>query len=188
MTFDNNYYNNRYHGIPKYGYTKLIERMLDGIPVILGEYELGDGYARHIIYTGALDELFGYKHGSLEYRSLDFTTYYFSCTDNYQGVAVINDCGAEHAYTRVIEHKHFLNTDVHGTVVTFETPCKYEQGKERYYTVNDTKNQQLYEMYKKDLQKHIQPLGRLAEYKYIDMAEAVRGAIDLFNKYDKSNL
>lgn len=182
FAFDNNYFNDKYQGIPTCGYSALILRMLDGVEIERGDYMLGDYGAKTVIYTGALDELLGYKYGELAYRSLEFTSEYYPDIDNYQGVAVVNNCDIKHMYTRTIEHKHFSRREVKGTIITHEVPRKYREGLERYYPITDYVNMTLYEMYKSDLPSNVIPLGRLAEYRYINMDEAVGNALRLFTK------
>ena len=187
LTYDNNYFNDRYQGIPIGGYTKLVEKMLDGIEVKLNTnfFDNKEEYmniADKIIYTGALDEYFNYKLGKLEYRSLKFDTKVFD-TNNYQGNAVVNYTGHEVDYTRVIEHKHFeFDVTSPKTVVTFEYPSDYVEGMEKYYTVNDEKNNLLAEKYR-ELSKSEENVifgGRLAEYKYYDMDDVIKSAFESY--------
>ena len=148
LTYDNNYFNDKYQGIPIGGYTKLIEGMLEGIEVRLNtnffdNREELSSLADKIIYTGPIDEYFNYSLGELEWRSLRFDTKVLDKV-NYQGNAVVNYTGHEVEYTRVIEHKHFeFDTTSPKTVVTFEYPSDYKEGMEKYYTVNDDKNNEL---------------------------------------------
>jgi len=186
LTYDNNYFNDRYQGIPIGGYTKLIEGMLDGIEVRLNtnyfdNKEEFDKMADKIIYTGPLDEYFNYSLGKLEWRSLKFNTKVLNST-NYQGNPVVNYTGHEVEYTRVIEHKHFeFDTTSPKTVVTFEYPSDYEEGMEKYYTVNDDKNNDLANKYRKLAGQETNVIfgGRLAEYKYYDMDDVIKAALDL---------
>lgn len=186
FTYDNNYFNDKYQGIPIGGYTKLVKTMLDGIEIRLNTdfFNNKDEYlnmADKIIYTGALDEYYNYKLGKLEYRSLRFDTKILDKV-NYQGNAVVNYTGNEVDYTRVIEHKHFEFDSISPkTVITFEYPSNYEDGMEKYYTVNDDKNNQLAEEYKKLSEKEKKVIfgGRLAEYKYYDMDDVIKAAMDL---------
>ena len=184
FTYDNNYFNDKYQGIPIGGYTKLVESMLNGIEVLLNtnyfdNREYFNSITSKIIYTGMLDEYFDFKFGRLEYRSLKFDTKIFD-TDNYQGNAVINYTDVEPKYTRVIEHKHFDNTSKSDkTVVTFEYPDDWDQEKEAYYVINDDKNNKLAEVYR-DLalkEKNVIFGGRLAEYKYYDMDDVIKSAL-----------
>lgn len=187
LLYDNNYFNDCYQGIPKGGYTNLVSKMLEGIDVKLNTdfFDNIDYYksiARKIIYTGPIDEFFNYSLGKLEWRSLKFDTKIFDI-ENYQGNAVVNYTGHEVDYTRVIEHKHFENTLCDKTVVTFEYPSDYFEGMEKYYTVNDQKNNDLAEQYR-DLarnEKNVIFGGRLAEYKYYDMDDVIKSAFECFH-------
>lgn len=185
LIYDNNYFNDRYQGIPIGGYTKLVEKMLEGIEVKLNEnyFDKKDEYnniAEKIIYTGMIDEFFDFKLGRLEYRSLKFDNKVFD-TDNYQGNAVINYTGREVDYTRVIEHRHFDNTiNSDKTVVTFEYPDDWDPSKEAYYVINDEKNNKLADEYRNlaKEEKNVIFGGRLAEYKYYDMDDVIKSAIE----------
>lgn len=188
FTYDNNYFNDRYQGVPIGGYTRLVENMLDGIEVELNKdffenKEYYEDIADKIVYTGALDEYFNYSLGKLEYRSLKFDTKVFDC-ENYQGNAVVNYTGHEVDYTRVIEHKHFEFGNQPKTVVTFEYPSDYEEGMEKYYTVNDDKNNELADKYRELSLKENNVIfgGRLAEYKYYDMDDVIKRAMELYSK------
>ena len=187
FTYDNNYFNDRYQGIPVGGYTKLIENLLEGCEVKLGAEYAADnahfnGLADKILYTGALDELFGYCYGKLEYRSLEFKTRVVD-TDNYQGNAVVNYTSHDVPYTRVIEHKHFEFGKQPKTVVTEEYSKKWQEGDEPYYPVNDEKNNALAEKYASLAAERGYILGgRLADYKYYDMDKIVKNALDLADK------
>ena len=186
LTYDNNYFNDRYQGIPIGGYTLLIEKMLDGVEVRLNTNFFDDrekymSIAKKIVYTGMIDEYFDYKLGRLEYRSLRFDTRVMD-TDNYQGNAVINYTGREVDYTRVIEHKHFeFMTGNNKTVVTFEYPDDWDPSKEAYYVINDDKNNKLAEEYRKLSLKEKNVIfgGRLAEYKYYDMDDVIKRALEI---------
>ena len=185
LTYDNNYFSDRYQGIPIGGYTKLVERMLDGIEVHLGvDYLKGrdqfSDLAEHIIYTGPIDEYFGYCYGKLEYRSLRFETERLDI-DNYQGNAVINYTERETPFTRIIEHKHFDPVDSNHTLITREYPCEWQAGDEPYYPVNDEKNMALFKCYRElsNKEKTVIFGGRLAEYKYYDMHQVIRSAFNL---------
>ena len=186
LTYDNNYFNDKYQGIPIGGYTKLVEKMLEGIDVKLSanyfdNKEEFNNLANKIIYTGALDEFFDYKLGKLEYRSLKFDTKIFDM-QNYQGNAVVNYTGHEVDYTRVIEHKHFeFDSTSPKTVVTFEYPSDYQEGMEKYYTVNDDKNNLLADQYRELASKEENVIfgGRLAEYKYYDMDDVIKAAFNV---------
>lgn len=183
LIYDNNYFNDKYQGIPIGGYTKLIENMLDGIEIKLNTDFFNDinyykSIANKIVYTGPIDEYFNYSLGELEWRSLKFNTELLDI-DNYQGNAVVNYTGHEVEYTRVIEHKHFeFNSYNSKTVITYEYPSDYEDGMEKYYTINDDKNNRLADEYRKLAlsEKNIIFGGRLAEYKYYDMDDVIKSA------------
>lgn len=185
LTYDNNYFNDKYQGIPIGGYTKLVEKMLEGIEVRLNtnyfdNKEELDKLADKVVYTGAIDEYFNYSLGELEWRSLRFENEIKNCK-NFQGNAVVNYTGHEVDYTRVIEHKHFeFDTESPKTVITYEYPADYEKGMEKYYTVNDNKNNELAEKYKELAAKEENVIfgGRLAEYKYYDMDDVIKSAMD----------
>ena len=190
LIYDNNYFNDRYQGIPICGYTKLIEGMLDGIEVKLNANFFDDvdyykSIAEKIVYTGPIDEYFNYSLGTLEWRSLKFDTKILD-QENYQGNAVVNYTGHEVDYTRVIEHKHFeFDSTSPKTVVTFEYPSDYEEGMEKYYTVNDEKNDKLAEEYRKLAKKEDNVIfgGRLAEYKYYDMDDVIKSAFEIYSSF-----
>ncbi|MDD3416391.1 MAG: UDP-galactopyranose mutase [Lachnospiraceae bacterium] len=187
MRFDNNYFNDAYQGIPVGGYTRMIQKMLQGIEVrlncdyLLNKEEL-DSMAEKVIYTGPIDEYFGYCFGPLEYRSLRFETSVLD-TDNYQGIAGMNFTDSETPYTRIVEHKHFEfgKGNPGKTVITKEYSQEWTKGMEPYYPVNDDRNQELYEQYQELATKEQNVIfgGRLAEYKYYDMDKVVRRALDL---------
>lgn len=184
-TFDNNYFNDRYQGIPIGGYNVLIDALLDGIEVRTGvdynkarsEYE---GVARTVVYTGPIDEYFGYQLGRLEYRGLRFETTRLE-EENYQGVAVMNYTDRETPYTRSIEHKHFEFGTQPVTYVTKEYPADWKPGEEAYYPVNNERNQKLYEQYAELAAKEENVIfgGRLAEYKYYDMDDVIASALEM---------
>jgi UDP-galactopyranose mutase len=185
FTFDNNYFNDPYQGIPVGGYTRMVEKMLEGIDVELNcdffnEYRDFKMVADKLVYTGMIDEYFDYKLGHLEYRSLMFKPRVEE-TDNYQGVAVVNYTGKEVPYTRVIEHKHFEFGKQPKTVVTEEYPCKWEPGMDAYYPVNDDKNDKLYKEYETLALNERDVIfgGRLGCYKYFDMDKVIRSSLDL---------
>lgn len=184
-TFDNNYFNDRYQGIPIGGYNVLINALLDGIEVRTGvdynkarsEYE---GVAKTVVYTGPVDEYFDYKLGCLEYRGLRFETQRLE-EENHQGVAVMNYTDRETPYTRSIEHKHFEFGTQPVTYVTKEYPADWKPGEEAYYPVNNEKNQKLYEQYAAlaAQEEHVIFGGRLAEYKYYDMDDVIASALEM---------
>ncbi len=170
------------------GYTKLIEKMLDKIEVKLNTDFIKNadyyrGIARKIVYTGKLDEYFGYSLGELEYRSLKFDTKILNI-DNLQGNAVVNYTGKDVDYTRVIEHKHFENIKTDKTVVTYEYSDSFGKDKEAYYVINDDKNNKLAEKYAYLASKEQNVIfgGRLAEYKYYDMDDVIKSAFEIAKK------
>lgn len=182
-TFDNNYFNDRYQGIPMGGYNVLIEGLLDGIEVRTGVDFLKDrnayaAMAKTIVYTGPIDEYFGYQLGRLEYRGLRFETKRLE-EENHQGVAVMNYTDRETPYTRIIEHKHFEFGTQPVTYVTKEYPADWQPGEEAYYPVNNEQNQALYAQYQKLAAGETGVLfgGRLAEYKYYDMDDVIASAL-----------
>lgn len=192
MVFDNNYFNDTYQGIPVGGYNKLIEGLLDGVETRTGvDYFANkaefDSMADKIVFTGKIDEYFGYEYGNLQYRTVRFETEVLD-TPNYQGNAVVNYTEREVPYTRVIEHKHFemFGQDVYNnskTVISKEYSTEWKPGMEPYYPVNDKQNTELYAKYKAlaDREQNVIFGGRLAEYKYYDMddvIEAALGALD----------
>lgn len=190
LTFDNNYFNALYQGIPMGGYTKMVANMLDGIEVRLNEDYLAkkdeyDALAEKIIYTGPIDAYFNYSLGNLEYRSVRFETELLD-KPNYQGNAAVNYTDRETSYTRIIEHKWFeFGKDDHGndipkTVISKEYSSEWKPGDEPYYPVNDEKNGSLYAKYKKlaDKETNVVFGGRLGEYKYYDMDAVIVSALD----------
>jgi UDP-galactopyranose mutase len=191
FTFNNNYFNDRYQGIPIGGYTAMFERMLEGIEVKLNtDYfqnrELFDGMARKVVYTGCIDEFFNHSYGQLEYRSLDFE-HEIHDHENHQGNAVINYCDDSVPYTRTIEHKHFENSQSDVTVVTREYPQDCTSGRIPYYPVNSENNQKTYSLYKEraaSIPTHIFG-GRLSEYKYMDMHVVIEAAMNRFRTENK---
>ncbi|WP_287934270.1 UDP-galactopyranose mutase [Duncaniella freteri] len=191
MTFDNNYFNDSYQGIPIGGYNKLIDGFLDGIDIKLDadfftDREYWESVADKIVFTGKIDEFYGYRFGKLEYRTVCFETIRFY-TPNFQGNAVVNYTSSEVPYTRIIEHKHFelfgaAVYDNPWTVVSKEYSTEWCDGMEPFYPVNDAKNQEIYKKYRQLAEKEIDIIfgGRLAEYKYYDMAPIVRQVLNLF--------
>lgn len=184
FTYDNNYFNDPYQGIPKGGYTKIIEKMLEGIKVCLNNSyqdfmkETQDEFDR-ILYTGMIDEFFDYRLGALAYRSLRFEHELLVGEENYQGNAVVNYTEREVPYTRIIEHKHFEFGKQPDTVITREYPSEWKQGDEPYYPINDEKNAELFRKYE-DLAKKTGNVifgGRLGQYKYYDMDKTIEAAL-----------
>jgi UDP-galactopyranose mutase len=187
FTFDNNYFNDKYQGIPIGGYTQIIEKMLEGIEVKLNTDFFDDknnklALADKIIYTGPIDKFYDYQYGALEYRSLRFENEVID-EPNYQGNAVVNYTEYDIPYTRIIEHKHFDFVETEHTVITKEYPCNWQIGDEAYYPINDEKNAALYRKYKElaDKEKQIYFGGRLAEYKYYDMHHVIEKALDFID-------
>lgn len=188
FTYDNNYFNDRYQGIPVGGYTAIVEKMLENIEVRLNvnflenrpEYE---NIADKIVYTGMIDQFYDYKLGVLEYRSVRFETEVLDC-ENYQGNAVVNYTDREVPYTRIIEHKHFEFGKQEKTVISREYSSEWKKGDEPYYPVNDEKNNSLYEKYRELSQKENKVIfgGRLGGYKYYDMDKVIRAALDMCEK------
>lgn len=192
LVFDNNYFNDKYQGIPVGGYNQLIDGLLEGIECKTGvdffhsEYKDWNKYADKLVYTGAIDEYFGYSLGKLDWRTVSFKTR-IENTPNYQGNAVVNYTSHEVPYTRVIEHKHFemFGQDVYNcpkTVVSEEYSTEYKEGMEPYYPVNDERNNLLAEQYRQLAEKEADVIfgGRLAQYKYYDMAPVIEQALSLF--------
>lgn len=189
FTFNNNYFNDLYQGIPIGGYTQIFEKMLSNSEVLLNtnfnddrEYFLSN--ARKVIYTGPIDEFFEEFLGKLEYRSLRFETELLQHTDNYQGVAVVNYLDYDIPYTRIIEHKHFEWGTQQRTIITKEFPAIYTGENERYYPINDATNNFLYSKYQLEAEKLKSKVvfgGRLGEYKYYDMQDTISSAITLAN-------
>ena len=206
--FDNNYFNDRFQGIPVGGYTALVEKLLlldkdseklpgtitvktgvnyydfmkleDNLPVRPFESVEGDSFDG-LVFTGMIDEFFGYKLGTLEYRSLRFETEDLPETDNFQGNAVVNYTERQIPYTRIIEHKHFEFGQGKGTIITREYPADWKKGDEPYYPMNDEKNNELYLRYKEMAKDFPEVIfgGRLGQYKYYNMDQIIREALDM---------
>lgn len=183
FTYDNNYFNDRFQGIPMGGYTKIIEKMLDGVDVKTNtdyfEFIKGNpDIAEKTLFTGMIDEFYGYKLGALEYRSVRFETEVLDC-DNYQGNAVVNYTAREVPYTRIIEHKHFEFGQQEKTVISREYSSEWKVGMEPYYPVNNDTNNALFEEYKKLAAKEERVIfgGRLGNYQYYDMDKVVEAAL-----------
>lgn len=195
FTYDNNYFTDKYQGIPEGGYTAIIEKLLDGAKVRLGisyrdfcreqkqAREAGEAFFSwdKVLYTGMIDEYFDYCFGNLAYRSLRFEKEDMPLVDNYQGNAVINYTEREVPYTRVIEHKHFEFGKGRGTLVTREYPAAWEPGMEPYYPVNDEKNDRLFARYQELAKKEKNVLfgGRLGQYRYYDMDKVIEAALEM---------
>lgn len=185
FTYDNNYFNALYQGIPVGGYTKMVENMLEGVEVQLGkdylaEKEMYDKLADKVIYTGPIDAYFDYKLGALQYRSVRFETETLDM-ENYQGNAVINYTDRETPYTRIIEHKHFEFGTQPKTVISKEYSAEWTPADEPYYPVNDDMNSDLYAKYKElaDKEENVIFGGRLGEYKYYDMDKVIEVALSV---------
>ena len=208
--YDNNYFNDRYQGIPMGGYTALVEKLLligkEGeVPFVSGSITVktdtdyydfvkmegnlpaqpfesvnGDSFEK-ILFTGMIDEFFGYKLGTLEYRSLRFETEELPDVDNYQGNAVVNYTERDIPYTRIIEHKHFEYGTGKGTIITREYPANWKHGDEPYYPMNDEKNNKLFSQYTELASEYRNILfgGRLGQYKYYNMDQVIRAALDM---------
>lgn len=183
FTFDNNYFNDSFQGIPIGGYTRIAEKLLEGTEVLLNtdylkQKEEFDRLADKVIYTGPIDAYYNYKYGELEYRSVRFETEVLD-TDNYQGNAVVNYTEYEVPYTRIIEHKHFEFGTQEKTVISREYPVRWKRGDEPYYPVNDERNTRLYHQYEELAKREKSVLfgGRLGTYKYMDMHQVVKEAI-----------
>lgn len=183
FTYDNNYFNDRYQGIPEGGYTKIVEKMLEDADVILSTdyFDFIKEYpdlCKKTVYTGMLDRFYEYKLGVLEYRSVRFETETLD-TDNYQGNAVVNYTEREVPYTRIIEHKHFEFGKQEKTVISREYPSEWKQGDEPYYPVNNERNNLLADQYRQLAEKEEKVVfgGRLGEYRYYDMDKVVLAAL-----------
>lgn len=183
FTYDNNYFNDRYQGIPIEGYTKLFDNMLEGIDVsLMSNYfenkDHWDSMADKIVFTGKIDEYYGYEYGELEYRTLNFKHETLQ-VENYQGVAQMNYPELSVPWTRIIEHKHFTNTKSDVTVITKEMPAIWSKDKVPYYPINDTKNDTIYKKYRDraDQETNVIFGGRLSEYRYYDMHQVIGSAM-----------
>ena len=200
FTYDNNYFTDPYQGIPRGGYTRIIEKLLEGTEVQLsisyrefieqntvvregvanGKESAADGIVYDkVLYTGMIDEYFNYKLGELQYRSLRFEHEVMENCDNYQGNAVVNYTEREIPYTRIIEHKHFEFSSCPGTIITREYPSTWQKGNEPYYPVNDERNNALFARYQElaDAEKNVLFGGRLGQYKYYDMDKVIEAAL-----------
>lgn len=189
FTYDNNYFNDRYQGIPIGGYTKIVEKMLEGSDVLLDtdyfEYiKDNEGIADKVLFTGMIDEYYDFCYGHLEYRTVRFETEVLDC-DNYQGNAVVNYTDREVPYTRIIEHKHFEFGKQEKTIISREYSTEWEPGMEPYYPVNNERNNELFEKYKALADKEEKVIfgGRLGNYKYYDMDKVIIAALEAVEKY-----
>ena len=188
FTYDNNYFNDRFQGIPMGGYTKIIEKMLDDVEVRTNTdyFEFikeNPDIAEKTLFTGMIDEFYGYKLGALDYRSVRFETEVLDC-DNYQGNAVVNYTAREVPYTRIIEHKHFEFGKQEKTVISREYSSEWKVGMEPYYPVNNDANNALFGEYKKLAEKEDRVIfgGRLGNYQYYDMDKVIEAALELVSK------
>ena len=192
LTFDNNYFNDKYQGIPIKGYNNLINKLLDNIEVktncdSFSNREYWRNIAKTIVFTGKIDEYYDYCFGALEYRTVSFEEEIINIP-NYQGNAVVNYTDRNIPYTRIIEHKHFeiFGQDIYDnpkTVISKEYSVEWKDGMEPYYPINDERNSKLYQLYQElaKTEKHVVFGGRLAEYKYYDMAPIVGKVLDIWN-------
>lgn len=185
LTYDNNYFNDLYQGIPIGGYTQIIEKLLDGIEVKLNtdffnDREKWENIADKILFTGMIDQYYDYVYGELEYRGLRFESETLNI-DNYQGNAVINYTDSETPFTRIIEHKHFEGSNSPKTIITHEYPQNWERGMEAYYPVNNDKNNKLFDKYQKlaENEENLIFGGRLGMYKYYNMDQIIDEALKL---------
>lgn len=187
FTYDNNYYNDRFQGIPIGGYTQIFEKLLEGIELRLNTDYFKDELPKYkkLIYTGPIDKFFNYSHGKLEYKTVSFDHKHLDM-ENFQGVAAVNYTDIEVPYTRIIEHKHFEFLQTESTWITYEYPIQYiPDVTEAYYPVNDKLNNDMYQKYKEESEKvrdHVLFGGRLAEYKYYDMDDVIENALNFVKK------
>jgi UDP-galactopyranose mutase len=186
--FDDNYFFDKYQGIPVGGYTQIFEKMLQGIEVKIGvDYfenkEYWNSLAHKIVFTGKIDEFFDYQFGELEYRSLEFKNERLEMND-YQGCSIVNYTEFDIPYTRITEHKHFENSKSDVTWITKEYPKDYKKGETPYYPINDGKNNRIYNKYKELSKDHSNIIfgGRLSEYKYYDMHQIIGSALSKVKK------
>ena len=189
FTYDNNYFNDLYQGIPIGGYNVIIDKLFEGCDIETGVDYLEhkdhyDALAETVVYTGTIDGYYGYRFGKLQYRTVRFETEVLDTT-NYQGVAVVNYTDRETLYTRIIEHKHFEFGQQEKTVISREYPSEWTEGMEPYYPVNDERNHALYQQYAAlaEQEKNVIFGGRLAEYKYYDMDKVIESAFRAAEKY-----
>ncbi len=182
--YDNNYFNDRYQGIPEGGYTAMVEKLLEGCEVqlntdYLADKERFDAMGERVVFTGCIDEYFSYCYGPLKYRAVRFETEVLDC-DNFQGNAVVNYTDADTPYTRIIEHKHFEFGKQPKTVISREYSAEWQVGEEAYYPVNNEETKELYERYRSKAEQEDKVLfgGRLGEFRYYDMDKVIRSALD----------
>jgi UDP-galactopyranose mutase len=194
FTFDNNYFNDKYQGIPEGGYNRLTEGLLGDTPIqlkmdYLANREYFNSLEHYILYTGPIDAFYNYKYGTLDYRSLGFQEQYLPI-DNYQGVAVVNYTEVEVPFTRIVEHKHFTFGNQAGTIITKEYPMQWEKNLEPYYPINDEVNNKLFARYQALAAHESNVLfgGRLADYKYYDMHQVIASARVRANQFIQTKL
>ena len=188
FTYNNNYFDDKYQGIPVDGYDTLFEMMLQGIDVMcdvdfFGSRKFFERYAKKIVYTGKIDEYFDYQFGDLEYRGLSFV-HEVKETDNYQGVAMINYPSLDVPWTRIVEHKHFTGVKTDSTIITKEYPVSCDRNSIPFYPINDEKNNEIYEKYKIKAESVSNVIfgGRLTEYRYYDMHQVIGSAMAKYRK------
>lgn len=186
FTYSNNYFNDKYQGIPVEGYTKIIERMIDGADILLNtdflkNKDKWESIADKVYYSGCIDEYYNYCYGNLEYRSVRFETELLD-KENYQGNAVVNYTSEEEPYTRIIEHKHFNDRGSKKTYISKEYSSEWKRGDIPYYPVNNEKNNALYQKYKSIPNDKVIMCGRLGLYKYMDMDDTIEAAIKLIKE------
>ena len=186
FTYDNNYFNDKYQGIPIDGYTKLIEKMFEGADILLNtdflkDKEKWESMADHVFYSGCIDEYYDYCYGPLEYRSVRFETEELD-KENYQGNAVVNYTSDEEPYTRIIEHKWFNNKGSDKTIISKEYSSEWKKGDVPYYPVNNEKNNALYQKYKDIKNDKVKFVGRLGNYKYFDMDDTIEAAFNVIKE------
>jgi UDP-galactopyranose mutase len=189
FTYDNNYFDDKYQGIPIDGYTKMFENILNDIDVIIGENyfenkDHWDSMADTVVFTGKIDEYFGYEFGELEYRTLEFQHELLN-TDNYQGMPQINYPSLDVPWTRIIEHKHYTKVKTEKTIITREIPVTWDKTKIPYYPINDDKNMAIFRKYreKADSLPNVIFGGRLSEYRYYDMHQVIGSAMATYKKH-----
>lgn len=191
FTFDNNYFFDKYQGIPENGYTEFFEKLLHNVEVKLNvdyfsDREYYDNISEHVIFTGQIDRYFNYKFGDLEYRPLEFQHETHNM-QNYQGHSIVNYTDESIPYTRIVEHRHFENSESDVTIITKEYPIEWDKNREPYYPINDENNNKIYSKYFQESQKlnKVYFGGRLAEYKYYDMHQVVESALNLVDKFNE---
>jgi UDP-galactopyranose mutase len=193
FTYNSNYFNDKYQGIPVGGYTQIFNQLLEGIDVFLETDYFTNSLPehKHVVYTGPIDKFYNYQFGELEYKTTQFEHHLLESTPNYQGSAVMNYTDKETRHTRIIEHKHFDPVDTYCTWITYEYPVEYKaDSTEPYYPVNDAENTEKYLKYKNlaDHEKSVIFGGRLAEYKYYDMHQVIESALNKVKEIHENNL